>query len=61
LTGHILVLWSEIAAAESSAPEWIKAAAALPPGMRTGIDDSVRESDRRLRLLGRLLADVDLS
>ena len=37
------------------APSWTALAAGLPAGFRVGIDESLRESDRRLRLLGRLL------
>ncbi len=47
----MLVLWSELGAA---APAW-SAAASLPPSFRAGIETSLRETDRRLRLLGRLL------
>lgn len=50
-----LVLWSELATLEATAPSWTALAAGLPTGFRVGIEESLRESDRRLRLLGRLL------
>ena len=50
-----LVLWSELATLEAMAPSWTAFAAGLPTGFRVGIEESLRESDRRLRLLGRLL------
>jgi len=48
-------LWSELAAVEAAAPSWLELAAGLPASMRAGIETSLRDSDRRLRLLGRLL------
>lgn len=48
-------MWSELAAVEATAPSWLELAADLPASMRAGIETSLRDSDRRLRLLGRLL------
>ncbi len=49
MTARALVLWSEPAAVEALG------ATDLPASFRAGTDQSLRESDRRLRLLGRLL------
>ena len=55
MRAEALVLWSELTTVETRVPSWLALAADLPASMRAGIETSLRESDRRLRLLGRLL------
>ena len=55
MRARALILWSELALVEATAPAWPALAAGLPASMRIGIENSVREGDRRLRLLARLL------
>ncbi|GGF10601.1 hypothetical protein GCM10011611_15230 [Aliidongia dinghuensis] len=59
MRARALVLWSELAPLEAaspdSSPDWPALVARLPESLRAGIDEPLRESDRHLRLVGRLL------
>ncbi|HEV2678757.1 MAG TPA: 4'-phosphopantetheinyl transferase superfamily protein [Aliidongia sp.] len=55
MNARALVLWSELAPLDADPPRWSALAADLPASMTVGVGDSLRESDRRLRLLGRVL------
>lgn len=55
MRARAVVLWAELEPLEAALPDWTRHGSGLPESFRTGLDEPLREIDRRLRLLGRLL------
>ena len=55
MRARAVVLWTELGALQAALPTWTRHGADLPGSFRVGLDEPLRESDRHLRLLGRLL------